>query len=50
MRVAMYLRISTDDRGQSLDTQRMPLADFCRDQGWTDIREYADEASAARCP
>ncbi len=46
MRVALYLRVSTDDR-QNLDTQRLPLNDFCRAQGWTDILEYADEASAA---
>jgi len=47
MRVALYLRVSTDDRGQSLDTQRLPLRDFCQAQGWSDVTEYADEASAA---
>lgn len=45
MRVALYLRVSTDDR-QNLDTQRLPLLDFCRAQGWSDVREYADEAPA----
>lgn len=45
MRVALYLRVSTDDR-QNLDTQRLPLHDFCRAQGWPDVVEYADEASA----
>ena len=43
----MYLRVSTDDKGQDLNTQRLPLRDFCAAQGWTDVREYADEASAA---
>lgn len=47
MRVALYLRISTDDKGQDLDTQRLPLRDFCAAQGWTEVAEYADEASAA---
>lgn len=47
MRVALYLRISTDDKGQDLDTQRLPLCDFCAAQGWTEVAEYADEASAA---
>ncbi len=47
MRVALYLRISTDGKGQDLDTQRMPLRDFCAAQGWPDVAEYADEASAA---
>lgn len=47
MRVALYLRVSTDDKGQDLDTQRLPLRDFCAAQGWTDVTEYADEASAA---
>jgi DNA invertase Pin-like site-specific DNA recombinase len=48
MRVACYLRVSTDDRGQNLDTQRLPLRDYCRAQGWadTDVTEYADEAPA----
>ena len=47
MRVALYLRVSTDDKGQDLDTQRLPLRDFCATQGWADVAEYADEASAA---
>ncbi len=47
MRVAMYLRVSTDDKGQDLDTQRLPLRDFCAGNGWADVAEYADEASAA---
>lgn len=46
MRVAVYLRVSTDDKGQTVETQRLPLRDFCAAQGWTDVREYADEASA----
>ncbi len=47
MRVGLYLRVSTDDRGQTVETQRLPLREYCKAQGWTDVREYADEASAA---
>ena len=46
MRVALYLRVSTDDKGQNLDTQRLPLLDFCAAQDWTDVREYTDGAPA----
>ena len=47
MRVALYLRVSTHDDRQHLDTQRLPLNDFCHTQGWTHVTEYADEASAS---
>ncbi|MFQ6028513.1 MAG: recombinase family protein [Dehalococcoidia bacterium] len=47
MKVALYVRISTDDKGQHLDTQLLPLRQFCTDQGWTIYREYSDQVSAA---
>lgn len=46
MRAALYLRVSTDDKGQTVENQRRPLREFCAAQGWTDFQEYADEASA----
>lgn len=46
MRVALYLRVSTDDKGQTVENQRSPLKDFCHAQDWSDVHEYADEASA----
>jgi DNA invertase Pin-like site-specific DNA recombinase len=46
MRVALYLRVSTDDKGQTVETQRLPLREYCAAQGWADVAEYADEASA----
>ena len=46
MRVATYLRVSTDDKGQTVENQRLPLREFCAAQGWTEVAEYADEASA----
>ena len=45
-RVALYARVSTSDRDQNLDTQLMPLRDYCRAQGWEIFREYTDQASA----
>ena len=45
-RVALYLRVSTDDKGQTVENQRLPLREFCAAQSWRDVREYADEASA----
>lgn len=47
MRVACYVRVSTDDRGQTVENQRLPLQEFCAAQGWTQVAEYADEASAS---
>ena len=49
MRVGLYVRVSTDDKGQNLDTQRMPLREFCRALGWTEVapaRTGAVEAAA----
>lgn len=46
MRVALYLRVSTDDKGQTVENQRLPLRAFCEALGWEDVRGYADEASA----
>lgn len=47
MRVAYYLRVSTDDRGQTVENQRLPLREFCAAQGWAEVAEYADEAGAS---
>ena len=46
MRVALYARVSTSDRDQNVDTQLMPLRDFCATQGWQIIAEYVDHAPA----
>ncbi|GIV82946.1 MAG: hypothetical protein KatS3mg051_2300 [Anaerolineae bacterium] len=47
MRVAIYARVSTEDRGQDVTTQLLPLREFVAAQGWTVYREYRDQASAA---
>lgn len=40
-RVAVYLRVSTDD--QTVENQRRELAAYIEARGWTVTREYADE-------
>ena len=46
MRVALYTRVSSDDKGQDPLNQLLQLRDFALRQGWTVMREYTDEASA----
>ncbi len=46
MKVAIYCRVSTDDKGQTVENQRLPLREFCAAQGLTEVAEYTDEASA----
>jgi putative DNA-invertase from lambdoid prophage Rac len=45
-RVAIYLRVSTSD--QSVEAQRLELAEYCRRRGWSDVREYEDTISGAK--
>ncbi|MCP4609555.1 MAG: recombinase family protein [Planctomycetes bacterium] len=44
--VAIYARVSTDDKDQNPETQLLPLREYCRLKGWTVYREYIDYASA----
>ena len=46
MKVGIYGRISTADKDQNLDTQLLPLRDYCTAQGWEVYKEYTDTASA----
>ena len=46
MRVAIYARVSTSDKEQNVETQLLPLRDFCLAQGWEVYREYVDQAPA----
>ena len=41
-RVATYLRVSTKNHGQNLDTQRLALQDYARHRGFEITEEYAD--------
>ena len=46
MKVAIYARVSTSDKEQNVETQLLPLRDFCLTQGWEVYREYVDMAPA----
>jgi DNA invertase Pin-like site-specific DNA recombinase len=42
MRIALYARVSTKDKGQDTENQLVQLREFARTQGWTVIQEYVD--------
>jgi len=43
MRVGIYARISTADKGQDLELQLVPLREHAQARGWTMYREYVDK-------
>ena len=47
MRVAIYGRVSTRDKGQEVENQLAQLREFAAKQGWTISCEYADRESGA---
>ncbi len=42
MRVAIYARVSTDDKGQDVENQLIQLREYCRLRGHEVYREYAE--------
>jgi len=46
VKVALYARVSTDDKEQNPETQLYALRNFCRDAGWEIHQEYVDRARA----
>jgi DNA invertase Pin-like site-specific DNA recombinase len=48
IRVAVYARVSTKDKGQDTENQLAQLRKYCRDRRWTIAREYVDHVSAKR--
>jgi DNA invertase Pin-like site-specific DNA recombinase len=46
MKVALYARVSTDDKEQNPETQLFALRTFCQDAGWEIYQEYIDYARA----
>jgi len=42
MRVGLYGRVSTSDKGQNVDMQLRELREYCERRGWQIIAEYAD--------
>lgn len=45
MKVALYARVSTKDKGQDTENQLAQLRDFAKSQGWTVTSEYVDRAT-----
>lgn len=48
MRVAIYARVSTDDRGQDPENQLMHLREWCERSGHELVCEYIDHASGRK--
>jgi DNA invertase Pin-like site-specific DNA recombinase len=48
MKIAVYARVSTKDKGQDAENQLAQLREFATKQGWTIYREYVDHESGAK--
>ena len=46
MKVGIYARVSTKDKGQEVENQLRQLREFAAMQGWTVYREYIDHETA----
>jgi DNA invertase Pin-like site-specific DNA recombinase len=47
MRVAIYARVSTKDKGQEVENQLRQLREFAASQGWTIYREFVDRETGS---
>ena len=48
MRVAIYCRVSTKDKGQDNANQLRQLQQFCTRQDWTVVQVYKEEVSGRK--
>jgi DNA invertase Pin-like site-specific DNA recombinase len=48
-RAALYVRVSTSDRGQTVENQLAPLQEAAGRLGWSIVSIYRDEG-IKRCP
>lgn len=48
LRIALYSRVSTKDKGQDVRNQTDQLREFCARQGWPIVKEFTDKASGKR--
>jgi DNA invertase Pin-like site-specific DNA recombinase len=48
MRVAIYARVSTSDKGQDVTMQTRELHEYCQRRGWMVADEYADTCSGSK--
>lgn len=48
MKIAVYARVSTKDKGQDTENQLVQLREFAAKQGWTVLREYIDQETGSK--
>jgi DNA invertase Pin-like site-specific DNA recombinase len=48
MKIAIYARVSTKERGQDTENQLIQLREFAAKQGWTIFREYIDQETGSK--
>jgi len=48
MKVGIYARVSTKDRGQEVENQLVQLREFAEKQGWHISREYIDHETGSK--
>ena len=48
IRAALYMRVSTKDKGQETANQANQLREFCKTQGWIIVCEYEDYDSGSK--
>jgi len=46
MKIAIYCRVSTIDKGQTLEQQELPLIEYCKKEGW-EYEVFKDYASGS---
>lgn len=47
-KVAIYVRVSTINKGQDLETQIIPLKEYCQKRGWEIYRIFEEKESGAK--
>jgi DNA invertase Pin-like site-specific DNA recombinase len=48
MRIAVYARVSTKDKGQDTENQLVELREFASKQGWHIVREFVDRETGSK--
>src|SRR5260370_37705378 len=48
MKISLYARVSTKDKGQETENQLVQLRDFAAKQGWAIMREYIDHETGSK--
>lgn len=48
LRVAIYARVSTDDKNQNPENQLRQLREYCRNSGHTVVKEFIDQVSGRK--